>query len=176
MANRLWQGSTPMPDEKLDLVSFQSTWKKLVGKGFGDYDSLSRDERIWFSVQGFIGQASNGGLISFYYNSGAERCSETIEDLRSLDFSDVADLLVQINSLFPGGPSRDINERNAVISSWSDYEHTALFRRLDEAYFGRVDDLEQALVLHILDRKLAIPDTPDTPGAYRPFRSKRPAQ
>jgi len=167
-----------MADQKLGLLSFHSTWNNIVTKALDDYDSLTRDERIWYNVQCYAAQFNNGGPVDFYVNYGAEHYRETMEDLVTLGFDDIANMIAQMNALFPGGPSPDIEERNAVVSSWrdDDYELSDMLERLNVEFGARDEELEQALVRHILDRGLAVPDTPDTPGAYRPFRSKRPAQ
>ncbi len=85
------------------LLDFQSDWVELVSKAMSDYNSLSKNERIWFNVESLIGQVNNGGLISHYYNSGADNNKDAIEDLISLWLPNVADLLVEMNKLFPCG-------------------------------------------------------------------------
>lgn len=54
------------------LLDYQNHWEEICNKGFINYLSLSSDERIWFNIQGLIGQVNNGGIISFYYNIGAD--------------------------------------------------------------------------------------------------------
>ena len=69
------------------LLDFQNDWEKLVDKGFQDYNSLTADEKIWLNLGSLISAVDNGGLISHYYNSGADRNKETIEDLIILGFT-----------------------------------------------------------------------------------------
>jgi len=67
------------------LFDYQDDWVKLVQKANRSFSSLTRDERIWYTVQGLMDSVDNGGLISHYYNSGADRNKETLEDLIFLD-------------------------------------------------------------------------------------------
>jgi len=137
---------------KKTLPDFQTDWEQIVIKALSNYSSLSADERIWYNIQCLIADVCNGGLISHYYNSGANHNKETIIDLETLGYPDIADLLLQINKLFPNGePSVDIFERNDAINSWEDdnIERDYWFAELDEYFYNRDEELEQALIYHI---------------------------
>jgi hypothetical protein len=132
------------------LSDFQNEWSILVDKGYSNYASLTSNERIWFNIQSLIIFVNNGGLISYYYNSGADHSRETIADLISLGFSDIAGLLQQIDELFPNGqPPLDIAERNDAISKWIGKEYNELLCQLEERFSARELDLEKKLVKHI---------------------------
>ncbi len=132
------------------LLDFQADWVRVVDKGCADYNSLSTDERVWFNLESLIGQVDNGGLISHYYNSGADHNKETMEDLISLGFSDIADLLIQINSLFSNRqPPTNMDERNDIISSWPDGKYDDFFEKLDGAFYRKEKELENSLVNYI---------------------------
>ncbi len=134
----------------MTLVDFQNSWEKLVEKGYKDYLSLTSDERIWYNIQSLIGSLDNGGLISFYYNSYGERVYETIEDLKFLGFQDIANILIEINKLFPNeNPSIDINERNIDISNWPNGKYELVLDNLDKLFYSKEEQLEQQLILHI---------------------------
>lgn len=136
--------------KKTSLLDFQAQWENLVNKAFADYGSLIRDERVWINVQSLLDQANNGGLISHYYNSGADYNQETIEDLQWLGFSELAGLLIRINGLFPGGqPSTDIEERNQVIYTWPAGKYDELLEELDEQFYQQEPELENTLIQHI---------------------------
>jgi hypothetical protein len=138
------------------LLDFHQDWIRLVDKGFANFNSLTRDERVWFNVQAIIGDVDNGGLISHYYNSGANRNIETIEDLRYLGCNDIADLLTKVNELFPDGqPSKHMNERNDIISNWEDGQYDDLLEILDRKFYQGEMDLEQRLVDHIVKTGLS---------------------
>lgn len=132
------------------LSDFQDRWVHIVDKGCNDYNALTADERIWFSTQALLDAVNNGGLISHYYNSGADHNSETIADLMTLGLPRLANMLIALNELFPGGhPSKDIEERNEVINEWGHNEHEALMDRLDQEFYAEADSLEKWLVDHI---------------------------
>ena len=130
------------------LLDFQTDWEKLVDKALSNYSLLSEDERIWFNIQCLIADVQNGGLISHYYNSGADHNKETIMDLVTLGFQDIADLLLQINKLFPNSePSVDINERNNIISNWTNVSELGNWlAKLDTHFYNRDEELEQKLI------------------------------
>lgn len=136
---------------KKTLCDFQTDWEKLVDKALSDYSLLNPDERIWFNVQCLMDAVDNGGLISHYYNSGADHNKETIADLTTLGLLDIADMLLQINKRFPGNaPSVDIDERNDVIDSWEeDDDVNDWLDQLDHQFFNREQELEQKLVNHL---------------------------
>ena len=127
----------------MTLVDFQNSWEKLVEKGYKDYLSLTSDERLWYNIQSPIGSVDNGGLISFYYNSYVERVYETIEDLKFLGFQDIANILIEINKLFPNEkPSIDINERNISISNWPNGKYELVLDNLDKLFYSKEEQLE----------------------------------
>lgn len=127
----------------MTLVDFQNSWEKLVEKGYKNYLSLTSDERLWYNIQSPIGSVDNGGLISFYYNSYVERVYETIEDLKFLGFQDIANILIEINKLFPNEkPSIDINERNISISNWPNGKYELVLDNLDKLFYSKEEQLE----------------------------------
>lgn len=97
-----------------------------------------------------IQDVDNGGLISHYYNSGANYNQDTIEDLVWLGFRDISTFLTQINQLFPNGRlSKDIEERNSVIESWPDGKYDYMLDELDQQFYQNEHDLENKLVQYI---------------------------
>lgn len=69
----------------MDFMVWEKHWQELVNKySATGYDSLTSDERTWFNIQCLIDAIDNGGIISFYYNSGADYLEETMEDLNKL--------------------------------------------------------------------------------------------
>ena len=136
--------------KKKDLLDFQNNWETLVDKAYKNYRSLTRDERVWFNIQCLIQDVDNGGLISHYYNYGADHNQETIEDLSGLGFQEISIFLTRINQLFPNAkPSKDIQERNVIIESWPDGKYDNLLNELDQKFYQKEADLEDALVQHI---------------------------
>jgi hypothetical protein len=133
----------------MNYTECQSHWENLIDKyDYEGYDKLTSDERIWFNVRSLIDEVDNGGLISFYSNHGADYLEETIEDLKKLEAQEIINLIDQINSLFPNSmPSRDIDERNNIISSWDDDDNDLndLLESLDEKFYALEEELELRL-------------------------------
>jgi hypothetical protein len=114
-----------------------------------NFSSLTATERLWYTVESLIIGVCNGGIIFPYINSGAEHIHETIADLITLGFPDVADLLRQVNALFPNGePSLDIDERNDAVGTW-DEVHEEFLDKCDAQFFARCDALKAALLLYV---------------------------
>ena len=135
--------------KRYSQADFHEQWCGLVDKAMRDFSSLSGTERLWYTVQSLIIGVCNGGIIFSYINSGAEHIHETIADLITLGFPDLADILTQINTLFPNGElSQDINERNDAVGSW-DGEHDDLLGKCDIQFFARGNALEAALLLYV---------------------------
>lgn len=123
----------------------QSKWEEIVTKGLNDYQSLSREERIWFSLE----PLTTGGIFDQYMNSGAEHISEIIEDLVYLGFDDIAELVRRMNMLFPGGkPSADIDVRNEIIEDWTDDQEEEM-EAIDDEFWEKSEKLDKALLSFI---------------------------
>lgn len=125
----------------------ETVWQKIWQKVEEDGQSgLNTYERIWLNVDGLIGDVSGGGLISFFYNHGADHYKETIEDLRAIGADSAIALVNKIGSMFPGGiPPEQIDERNEIIDSWDHDELNDFFEDLDEQFGAITDDLEHKL-------------------------------
>jgi hypothetical protein len=144
----------PVP---IDLSSFHNDWIRLVDKAIFHYELLTEDERIWFNIQSLIQAVNDGGLVSYYYDHGADHLPDTMADVNMLGADEALALLWQINQLFPGGvPPGDIDERNDIIDTWDEDEVTSLFDKLDEMFFDRETSLESLLVTHIVSKGLNI--------------------
>jgi hypothetical protein len=129
--------------------NFHDNWAKIVSKGFANYHSLTSTERVWFNIQNLLVSVDNGGLISHYYNSGANYNKETIEDLIFLGFQNAADILLQINQLFPNGePPMDIQERNNIIAGWND-DVGDFLNVLEEKFVAIKDELIQKFMIYV---------------------------
>jgi hypothetical protein len=135
----------------LQYEDWQEHWQKLFEKlDKESYSNLTPDERIWYNVRGVIDSISDGGIISFYYNSGADTMEDTLDDLYKINASQVVDQLKKVNLLFPNGKTpRNIDERNEIINSWNDGEHDhlfELFETLDNQFYNELsEDLETKL-------------------------------
>lgn len=130
----------------MDSLNLQSNWEKLIDKWVKrGYETLLPSERIWFNVRSLIDSVDNGGLISYYYNSGADYLEETVEDLYKLKAYEVINIINQVNELFQDDkPPIDIDRRNNIISSW-DGKNDELLEELDRQFYQLEEDLEAKL-------------------------------
>lgn len=138
--------------KKMDktLLDYQDAWESLVDKAMADFSSLNRDERVWYTIQSLMDSVDNGGIVSHYYNSGADYNRETIEDLDLLGFTQLSALLKKVNALFPNGQvPADIDDRNDIISNWDISEHEELFDDADKEFYSHEKELEESLLRHI---------------------------
>jgi hypothetical protein len=123
----------------------QNIWESIVEKGYSNYNSLTRCERVWFNIE----RLTTSGLIDYYINHEGEYNLEIIEDLEYLGFKIVGNLFREINSLFLNGiPSKDIDERNNEIYEWND-KNRSLLDENEKKFWEKADSLEIALLEHI---------------------------
>ena len=123
----------------------QPAWEKIVDIGFSDYDQLSSAQKIWFNIE----PLTTGGVIDHYINHGAEHNHDTLYALQFLGFTEVANQMRRINNLFTNGhPPEGIDERNEQWNRWCD-EHETLLDEVDNNFWTKCADLENALLEHI---------------------------
>lgn len=137
---------------------WKDRWEELISKyTLKGYESFDSNERIWFNIRSLIETVDNGGVISFYYNYGADYMDETLEDLGKIGDREVIQILERVNQLFPNGkPSKDIDERNEVIDTFEEDDSLEeLFESLDEEFYSLEEELEAKLdtiVIKVLNR------------------------
>lgn len=133
----------------MDYLEWKDIWENIVDKCENEgYEKLTSDERIWYNIRSLIDTVDNGGLISFYYNYGADYLEETIEDLQKIGAQEVIKLLEQINMLFPNSvPPSDIDERNLIIDSWGNECENLddLLEGIDNRFYELEYELESKL-------------------------------
>lgn len=123
----------------------QPAWEKIVYTAFSHYQLLTPEQRIWFSVEPLV----TGGIVEHYINSLAEHNKETIADLQTLGFPDIAEMLIRVNSFFKDGtPPRDINKRNDELAGLNDTD-LALLDDIEARFWQRSDELDEALLAFI---------------------------
>ncbi len=109
-------------------------WELICKKAKTNYLSLNANERIWYSTQTIISHIENGGIISIYYNQAADNIKDIIEDLQHLNASDIADLLLKMNKLFPNQSIKNVESRNEIIDAWPDGQYDPLIDELNRKY------------------------------------------
>lgn len=123
-------------------------WSKI------GFEALSETEKTWLSLRSLIDSYDNGGLISYYYNSGADDLNYCIKALKKFSESDILSAIERINDLFPNSkvPS-DIDDRNDVIDSWPDDDSIDnLLREIDDNLIKSMERLQQKLNNYIINK------------------------
>lgn len=133
----------------VDLLDYQDGWAALVDKAMANgYESLTPTEKIWLNTQYLTNSIRNGGLISYYYNSPADKLDDCMKALQILGASEMRATLECMNTLFPDGVPKDIIARNEVIDSWpdGDEQFDSLLDELEEMALTESGPLEARLV------------------------------
>lgn len=139
------------------LDDYQQKWAELVEReSHKGYNKLSSDEKIWFNLQILIQAIYDGGLVSYYYNSGADYLTECEQALHTIGAERMKLLLSRVNKLFPEGVPLTLKERNSVINAWPDDSSVDRFLDpIEEAALREADLIEEKLISFIKNRKLA---------------------
>lgn len=134
----------------------QKAWESLCDKWSNHgYASLSEPEKVWFNIRSLIDMTNNGGLISYYYNRGADNLDDCQVALRGFGANEILSALEQLNTMFPSGVPKERAERNAIISSLPDDPQIETFlRELDDAVEEPLEELEEKLLEFIYAQKL----------------------
>jgi len=140
--------------QTLDAV-YQDKWSIVAEKGIEQYNVLTSSERIWYNIRGIIDSTNNGGLISYYYNPGAENVYDAIEDLENLGLDNIALIIKKYNQILFDGKivSKDLNERNNFVNSLSE-QRDELLQDLEFELAKQIDDLENKLTSFLEKEKL----------------------
>jgi len=133
------------------------SWEALCDKYAAQgYSALSPDERLWINIRGLIDATENGGLISFFYNSGADTLPDCLAALDALSASDVKAQVARVTALFPEGVPATLEGRNEAINSWDDdnEETDRLLEDVDHNLYELFENLELTLERYLRSRGL----------------------
>ncbi len=144
-SRRLWAYPAAMSELRDQM------WRELCDRfATNGFESLSPDERVWFVTRSLIDSIENGGLISYFYNSGADYYRECLEALLLLGATDVAWHFRSLAELFGQSVPITIDERNTKIDSWPDSgREDVLCEEVDEALMPLMPALEAMLAAHL---------------------------
>jgi hypothetical protein len=116
------------------LGSAEQKWSELCDKlSAAGYDTLSPSEKDWVNLRNLIDSIENGGLISYFYNSGADHLSDCLDALQRIRAPQVLKEVQKVCALFTAGVPADIDARNQVINSWADSPQTDTITFLHES-------------------------------------------
>jgi hypothetical protein len=120
------------------------------------YSHLTPAKQVWIDIRDLIDSTNNGGLISYFYNSGADRLSQCLLALNLLGADVVDSQLERVSALFPGRVPQTVNGRNEVINSWDDDDESIdrLLEDVDGVMFSQTGQLEERLAHFLADNGL----------------------
>lgn len=96
-------------------------WEALCDKlARGGYSTLRPAEKVWINIRELIDSVENGGVISYFYNPGADTLRDCIDALTQLGADDIRAQLDRVCALFGDGVPASLEARNGVIDSWKD--------------------------------------------------------
>ena len=117
---------------------------KICEKAEDDYFSLTAEERAVYNVKNVIYAVTGKGLLSFYKNYGGDHAEDAVEDLYSIGMDEVAFVVENANSLFPGGyPDEELEARLETIEDW-DCEYDSLYDQWNDDIMEFLMPLEEA--------------------------------
>lgn len=126
-----------------DPTDFAIALSNLV---FPRYDqegfaSLTPDEQVAYCVDALEREVNNGGFDQFFLNSSGDTVPETLAALEAIGAAQVAAMLREAVSLFPGGePPRDREERYQRALGAPEATREA-WNGLDSRFYDYPDDL-----------------------------------
>jgi hypothetical protein len=124
----------------------QIAWEKIVETGFSDYSKLTRYQRVWFNLE----PLTMDGLWDHYMNYGADKNTDTIDDLEYLNFSSIANQLRKFNkTYFPNGVPEGPDVRQEQFDKFPEEQLEADIKEMDDKFWKICDELESVLLGHI---------------------------
>lgn len=140
--------------------ALQEPWADLCRRWEADgYVSLPPLERTWLNTRRLIDSIQNGGLISYFYNSGADTLADTLDALDYLGAGEIKHQVVRVCDLFRGGVPADGDARNEIIDSWPDDDAgsdiDSLLEEVDDRLMPMMAGLEESLAAFLHRRGLA---------------------
>ncbi len=130
----------------MTIEEAENAWERIVDLGFTDYSKLTREQRVWFNIEPLI----TDGLWNHYINHGADKNSDTIEDLEYLNFTSIAKQLREFNrTYFPNGVPEGPDARQEQFHKFDEDELEDAIEQMDDKFWEISDELENVLLAHI---------------------------
>jgi len=121
-------------------------WDKVFNRYLRvQWSSLSEAEQTFYAAWHFEAEVNSGGLESYYFNSGGDHALEAPDALRRIGATQLAAVVEEANSLFPGGPpAEDIDERQERMDALGD-DIFSLWEVQDDKVYNRAEPTEEML-------------------------------
>jgi len=141
-------------------TTVEAKWHDVCDRwGRLGYAALTPSERTWLNIRCLIDSIQNGGLISYFYNSGADTLGDCLADLETLGATGVATEVNRVCVLFPEGVPSTLKGRNEIIDSWpeevGESEIDELLEHVDNTLVPLMAELEAQLSAYLQRSGLA---------------------
>lgn len=149
---------------------YRELWMHLVNKAHAKengFDSLTKEEKLYYSVGVFEGEVYNGGMETFFWNSSGELYAEVIEGLKVLKADNSLLLLKQAAKiLFGEGVPPEVRFQRWEAMKQSPQDEDAPrpeweieLDKVDEQFYEDPDNLSELLTNYA-----------ETTGLVEPFK------
>lgn len=133
---------------------YRELWISLVKREIENgFDSLTKEEKIYFSVNVFDREVCNGGMDQFFWNSSGNFYAEVIEGLQLLNAENSLLLLKQAAKILFGeiNPPKDRSLRWQALKEHSESldstnpDWSNELEKIDNKYYTDPDSLDELL-------------------------------
>ncbi|TWT77503.1 hypothetical protein Pla123a_21640 [Posidoniimonas polymericola] len=129
-------------------MNWDGLWDKYHAVG---YEGMEPPELLWLNTRAFIDSVNNGGVVSFFYNSGADHYSDTIVALSELKATVAVEKLRAVGDLFGSKVPSDLGGRNDIINSWDNQGREAkVCDSSDSELYDYFPELEKLLEAYLI--------------------------
>ena len=113
---------------------------------------LSAAEKTFWLTWSFQAETDNGGLRQFFFNNSGEWAQETVDALKDVGASEIADLLQNAINLFPDRTASPITTvRRDTLKTME----ASLFQPIENLYYQRNDILNDLMIKHVKKNMVA---------------------
>ncbi len=149
---------------------YRELWMNLVKKAHANengFESLTKEEKLYYAVGIFNGEVYNGGIEQFFSNSSGELYSKVVEGLKALKADNSLSLLKQATKILFGdvAPLKDRLQRYNSMKQFPSYdseprpEWAVELDKIDQQYYEDPDNLGELLT-----------NFAETTGLIEPFK------
>ena len=135
---------------------FRAYWRDLVNRVHhteSGFNSLTEDEKVYWSLNILIGEVNNGGFMQFFDNSSgayyvyAEKGLIEFDAIKTLNILHKAKAVIFGNQTVPV----DTEQRRLITSKNDSWDELG---KLDDEFYKEPDDLYELLEKYAVNRKL----------------------
>ena len=124
------------------MSDLQSIAQSIIEKwSKSGYNSLTPNEKVFFTVWAYAGDVDNGGLEGFFCNPTGENSADTYSSLLAIGADQHASILKRAMDVFHGEIPSDVDERTELFEAMSETEADTWDSLQNEFFALGTDDL-----------------------------------